>query len=856
MYNHRVSTKKIEPEKYNPLKIEPKWQKIWDKEKVYSPNLDTAKKPFYNLMMFPYPSAEGMHVGNMYAFTGSDIYGRFKRMQGYDVFEPMGLDGFGIHSENYAIKVGRHPKEQAKISEENFYRQLRATGNGFDWSRKVETYDPEYYKWTQWIFIQLFKKGLAYRKKAAVNFCPKDKTVLADEQVIDGKCERCGSIVEKRDLEQWFFKITDYAERLLNNIPGLNWSEKVKVSQKQWIGKSEGVTYRFKVKDLDIYFEMFDSVPQTFMAQTFTVIAPEHSKVHDLVKGTQHEKPVMDFIEKIKKKKIAKQFDIDKETEGVFTGRYIEYKPTGKLIPIWVASFVIAEYGSGVVNSSAHDERDFAFAKKYDIPLHPVMFPEDPKEAEKVKNLEYCYHHASDGILEEPAQFKGRRWAEVREDIINYIEEKGFGKKSAQYHLRDWLISRQRYWGPPIPMIFCPACAKASAGKENAGWQAVPEKDLPVLLPDVEDWRPEGTGTSPLANHPEFYKTTCPNCGGEARRETDVSDTFLDSSWYFFRYISTDDLTCPWKPERAKKWLPVTMYIGGAEHSVLHLLYSRFLTMVFNDLGLISHFEEPFTRFYAHGLLIKEGAKMSKSKGNVVIPDAYIKKYGADTLRAYLMFAGPFNLGGDFQDTGIEGMHRFLKRAWTLVTLAGPNGASVAGSSLMDKTIKKVTEDLENLRYNTAIASLMEYYNSLSKQKEVSKEEIEVFLKLLAPFAPHMTEELWQTLNKASVADKNFLGPAIRLSSSENFISSLSFKSIHKEPWPEYDPKMLEEGEVTMAVQINGKTRDILRLSSGEAQNLVEKKAKESEKVKKHLEGKKIKKTIYVEGKIINFVTE
>ncbi len=491
-----MQKKSTKAAQYNPSAIESKWRELWEKSGIYKPDLDKAKKsfdsaqdqplgrPFYNLMMFPYPSAEGLHVGSVFTFSGVDTYGRFKRMQGYDVFQPMGLDGFGIHSENYALKVGRHPKEQAKISQENFYRQLRLIGNGFDWSRKLETYDTNYYKWTQWIFIQLFKRGLAYRKKAPVNFCPSCKTVLADEQVVQklktqnsklkataqnskveteekiGVCERCETPVEKRDLEQWFFKITDYADRLLANIPKLNWTNKVKIAQKEWIGKSEGVTLRFKVKDMDIHFEMFDSVPQTFMAQTFTVIAAEHPKLYDLIKGTEYEKPVMEFVEQIKQKKKIKKFDLEKEPEGIFTGRYIEYAPTGKLIPIWVASFVIAEYGSGVVNASAHDERDFAFAKKYNLELHPVMFPDDPVEAQKVKNLEFCYHHAPDGILQEPTEFKGRKWGEVREDIIKYIEKKGFGKRTSQYHLRDWLISRQRYWGPPIPMVFCSSCAE------------------------------------------------------------------------------------------------------------------------------------------------------------------------------------------------------------------------------------------------------------------------------------------------------------------------------------------------------------------------------------------------------------
>ena len=865
---------------YNPTEIEKKWRSKWEESKIYQPDLDKAKKPFYNLMMFPYPSAEGLHVGSVFTFTGVDTYGRFKRMQGYDVFQPMGLDGFGIHSENYAIKVGRHPIEQAKLSQENFYRQLKSIGNSFDWSRKLETYDPDYYKWTQWIFIQLFKRGLAYRKKASVNFCPKDLTVLADEQVIDGKCERCSSVVEKRQLEQWFFKITDYAERLLNNIPDLDWTNKVKIAQKEWIGKSQGTMLSFKVKDMDMHFEMFDSVTQTFMAQTFTVIAPEHPMVYELVKGTEYEKQVVAFVEQIKEKKKTKKFDLEKEPEGIFTGRYIEYPPAKRLLPIWVASFVIAEYGSGVVNASAHDERDFAFAKKYNLELHPVMFPKDPIEAKKVRNLEYCYHHAPDGILEEPIQFKGRKWGEVREDILSFIEKNGWGKRASQYHLRDWLISRQRYWGPPIPMIFCQSCAakniilgsgatpESDSGQarmtENnmAGWFPVPDDQLPVLLPDVTDWKPKGEGTSPLANIKEFVNTTCPKCGGKARRETDVSDVFLDSSWYFFRYTSTEFKDKIFDIERTKKWLPVTMYIGGAEHSVLHLLYSRFITMVFKDMGLIA-FEEPYKRFYAHGLIVKDGAKMSKSKGNVINPDEYISKYGVDTVRAYLRFVGRFDMGGDFRDSGIEGMSRFLKRVWKLITenviLEGekrPIGSqkdSIAtlqnDKKEMNKAIKGVTEDLEGLRYNTAIAKLMTYYNYLASKKGISLEEAKVYVKLLAPFMPFIAEELYQTViaseTKQSLEDRH-VAAAPRDDKAW---------SVHQQPWPTYDPKMLEEDEVTIVVQVNGKMRDTIRFKIHDLRfkNKIEEKVRESEKVKKYLTGK-IQKVIYVPGKIISFV--
>ena len=833
--------------KYIPSQIEPKWQKKWREEKLYSPDLDKAPKPFYNLMMFPYPSAEGLHVGNMYPFSGSDIYGRYKRMQGFDVFEPIGLDGFGIHSENYALQVSQHPMDLSKITEKRFYEQLMMIGDAYDWSRTVETYKPNYYKWTQWLFLQMFKKGLAYRKKASVNWCPKDKTVLADEQVVAGECERCGSKVELRELEQWFFKITDYAEKLLKNLETIDWSEKVKIAQRNWIGKSEGVMLRFKVKDMDIHFEMFDSVPQTFMAQTFTVIAPEHPMVYELVKGTEHEKPVMEFVEEIKKKKAADKFDLEKEPEGIFTGRYVDYTPTGQSIPIWVASFAIYGYGSGVVNCSVHDERDFAFAKKYNIPLHPVMFPEDPKEAEKVKDLEFCFHHAPDGILQEPVQFKGRKWGEVREDIIRYAEDKGYGKRKAQYHLRDWLISRQRYWGPPIPIIYC----DPPAG--GCGIVPVPEKDLPVELPYIEDFRPAGKGESPLASVPEFYNVKCPKCGGPARRETDVSDTFLDSAWYFLRYPSTEFEDKSFDKLRTRKWLPVDMYIGGPEHACLHLLYVRFITMVLNDLRLID-FEEPFKTFFAHGLIIKDGAKMSKSKGNVINPDKYIKEYGADTLRTYLMFMGPLSEGGDFRDTGMNGVYRFLQRVWGLQEKLETRDKSLATSDLrmMHKTIKKVTEDIEQLKFNTAIAALMEWLNYLSRKSQESRvtlQEYKTFLLLLAPFAPHITEELWQTVSSLvsdSLVRKNY-EPTNKLTNN---------CSIHKQSWPKFDNKYLVNEEVAVAVQVNGKVRNVLMIKNDIVGNRedVEKMAKENEKIQKFLAGKTVKKVVYVEGKIISFV--
>lgn len=824
-YNHKEIEKKWPVRRkapqgkreYDSKAIESKWRDRWEQTKIYQPDLNSAKKPFYNLMMFPYPSAEGLHVGSVFTFTGVDTYGRFKRMQGYDVFEPMGLDGFGIHSENYALKIGKHPKEQAKISEENFYRQLKSIGNSFDWSRKVETYDPNYYKWTQWIFIQLFKKGLAYRKKAPVNFCPSCKTVLSDEQVIDGKCERCSTIVEKKELEQWFFKITDYAERLLANIPELNWTNKVKIAQEQWIGKREGTLIRFTIKDLRFKnqeIDVFTTRGDTLYGATFLVLAPEHS-----ISVSIKDKKVQDYIQKAKKKTQQERTAEDKDKTGVFSGLYAINPLNEEELPVWIADYALMEFGTGALFGDAHDERDVVFAKRYGIPLKPTLVTGDKKKDARIMRLEECF--TGDGKLVDSGEFSGLSSKEAREKIAEWLSKKGKGSRTITYHLRDWLISRQRYWGAPIPMIYCEKC----------DWQPVPEDQLPVLLPDVKDWKPKGTGKGPLSNVPEFVNTTCPNCGGKAERETDVSDTFLDSSWYFFRYISTEFSKKPFDKLRAKRWLPVAMYIGGAEHSVLHLLYSRFITMVFKDIGLID-FEEPYARFYAHGLIIKDGSKMSKSKGNVINPDEYLEKYGADTVRAYLRFVGPFDMGGGFRDSGIESIYRFLSRIWTFVTTKTFIDKSPIDLYL-EKLISEITEEVENLRFNTAFARLMMYYNFLVKKDKaggVYKEEIITYIKLLSPFVPFLAEALWE-----------FMGQEY---------------SVHKQSWPSFAKSRIEkEYGVTIAIQINGKTRGTIDGNRGMSKDQVERLAKSNENVKRHLKGSKIKNVIFVQDKILNFVT-
>jgi leucyl-tRNA synthetase len=877
---------------YDHSSIELKWQSKWDRGGIYQPDLDSARlktasesskteaknphlakvspgTPFYNLMMFPYPSAEGLHVGSIFTFGGIDVYGRFKRMMGYEVFEPMGLDGFGIHSENHAIKTNDHPVDHAKRTEKNFYRQLHSIGNSYAWKNKLETYDPDYYRWTQWIFVQLFKSGLAYKKNSPVNYCPSCKTVLSDEQVIDGQCERCGTVVEKRDLEQWFFKITEYAEPLLSNIEELDWSHKVKLAQKNWIGKKEGINITYQIDGFHETVTIFTTRPDTNYGATFIALAPEHDLVSKLLNGTvqvdvQIVKKVQAYVDKAKNKSEIERASEGKEKSGIFTGLYATNPLTGYQMPIWVSDFVLGGFGTGaLVGVPGHDKRDFEFATKFGLEIIRVVVGKDG-DAGSITTLDQVQEE--NGIMINSGFLDGMDIHNATEKMMDYIESKKYGKREVTYHLRDWLISRQRYWGPPIPMIYCEACAKENiswfdtkeTGKrkkekdfqsEDAGWYPVPDEDLPVKLPYIKNFKPLGTGKAPLANHPEFYETVCPHCGGKATRETDVSDTFLDSAWYFLRYLATDlkNVPFPMPKEMAEKfsnatkseiesadkrraWLPVTSYIGGAEHSVLHLLYARFLTMTLKDMGYVD-FEEPFSRFYAHGLIIKDGAKMSKSKGNIINPDEYIHKYGADTLRTYLLFLGPFNQGGDFRDSGIDGMNRFLKRVWKLFEDSEITEFTLTDERLkmMHETIKGATEDMENLRFNTTIAKLMTYYNFLSKQDSLSRQEVEAYIKMLAPFAPHMTEEIWADLGNKF--------------------------SIHISDWPTFDEKYLKKENVTIAVQVNGKLRGTLVVPVADKanQSLLEKKAREDEHVSKFLTDK-VRKVILVPGKILNFV--
>ncbi|HET7458200.1 MAG TPA: leucine--tRNA ligase, partial [Gemmatimonadaceae bacterium] len=652
---------------YEPAAVERKWQARWADRGTNDTDLAHGESPFYALMMFPYPSAEGLHVGNLFAFTGNDIYGRFQRLQGHTVFEPIGYDAFGIHSENYALKVGEHPAELTPKNIANFQRQLTRAGLMLDWRQVVNTSSPDYYKWTQWVFLQLLERGLAYKKKAAVNWCPFDKTVLANEQVEGGVCERCGTPVEQRFLEQWFFRISDYSGRLLDNLDWLDWSETTKQAQRNWIGRSDGAEVRFlvptqgeveddEVDDNAVLMEarevrVFTTRVDTLFGATYLVLAPEHPLVDEITSAEQRAE-VDAYRDRTAKQDVVSR-KVTKEKTGVFTGAYAQNPATNTLIPIWIADYVLMEYGTGAIMAvPGHDERDHEFARKFDLPIVRVVAGEG-EDAETPIPDEGAHAHDAGGRLVNSGEFDGMSVDEGKRAIVAWLAAHDAGRAVVNYRLHDWCISRQRYWGPPIPVIYCDEC----------GMQAVPEQDLPVVLPFIKDFKPDDSGVSPLARHEEWYVVPCPECGKPARRETDVSDTFLDSAWYFLRYPSARRDDVPFDAELTKKWLPVDSYIGGNEHAVLHLLYARFITMVLNEAGKVD-FEEPFTKFRAHGLIIREGAKMSKSKGNVINPDAYMEEWGADAFRTYLMFLGPYEQGGDFRDQGIIGVKKFLDRLW------------------------------------------------------------------------------------------------------------------------------------------------------------------------------------------------
>ncbi len=801
---------------YDPKAVERSWQTLWAERGTNRVDLDAAADPFYALMMFPYPSAEGLHVGNLFAFTGSDISARFHRLRGKTVFQPLGYDAFGIHSENYALKIGAHPMELTPKNVANFQRQLERAGLMVDWSAKVDTSRPDYYKWTQWVFLQLYKQGLAYKKAAAVNWCPTDKTVLANEQVEGGLCERCGTPVEQRVLEQWFFRISEYAERLLNNLETLDWSAITKQAQRNWIGRSQGAELTFAIgESTETTVRVFTTRADTIYGATYLVLAPEHPLVATVT--TEAQRAAVAAYQDATKKQDLISRKSTKEKTGVFTGAYAKNPATGADIPVWIADYVLMEYGTGAIMAvPGHDERDFEFAQVFGLPIVRVVAGAEQDAQTPFDGAAYTEDAGCRLVNSGP--FDGMSVADAKVQVTSYLAAQGHGQAVVNYRLHDWCISRQRYWGPPIPIIYCDAC----------GTVPVPESQLPVELPFIPDFKPDDSGVSPLARHEEWYRVACPSCGGAARRETDVSDTFLDSAWYFLRYPSATRADVPFDAARTKTWLPVNSYIGGNEHAVLHLLYSRFITMVLKDAGHID-FEEPFTRFRAHGMIIREGAKMSKSKGNVINPDVYMEEWGADAFRMYLMFLGPYEEGGDFRDQGISGVKRFLDRLWASVRDAATDGAAdPAVMRQLHRTIKKVGDDSGALAYNTAIAAMMEYMNHVRRgERTPHRDEVLPLVQLAAAYAPHLAEECWATLGHAG--------------------------SVFDAGWPSYDPAMLVDDEVDLVVQVNGKVRGKLRVAADITQDAALAAAQADAGIAKFLVGE-IKKVIFVPKRLLNIV--
>ncbi|NBX78758.1 leucine--tRNA ligase, partial [bacterium] len=734
---------------YDVLQVEKKWQQRWKKTNFQATQPATSnQKKYYCLDMFPYPSGSGLHVGHWRGYVLSDVYARLKRLQGYNVLHPMGWDAFGLPAENAAIKEGKHPAVATAKNIANFKEQLQAIGAIYDWSKEVNTTDPHYYKWTQWIFLEMYTAGLAYEAMTPINWCPSCLTGLANEEVVSGGCERCGSKVEQRSVRQWMLKITDYAEKLLDGLDKLEWPEKVKLMQKNWIGKSQGLVFTAPVKDTDLTIQTFSAHFEAFAADSFVVIAPEHSFLPTLLAGVENKEEILQYAQHMIRERNAHK---DVGPDGICTGRYIVDPVSGKDLPIWVANFALAHYGTGIVKCSAHDERDFAFAKKYNIALNPVLFhPTDTQLNEKIKNLEICYTDMQKGILAQPQQFAGKCAGDVREEIIKYCQEQGLAVPKTTYKLRDWVFSRQRYWGEPIPLVHCGAC----------GVVPVPESQLPVLLPDVEKYEPTGTGQSPLAAIDSWVNTECPRCGGLAQRETNTMPQWAGSCWYFLRYPNPDLDTAAFSPQDMNYWLPVDLYVGGIEHAILHLLYARFYVKVLHDRGHLP-FDEPFTHLFNQGMVCKlsekSGAveKMSKSKGNVVNPDEIVQQYGSDVLRMYMLFMGPPELDCEWQDAGIEGIKRFAQRFVTFISGQQSKAGDLSGEAQREKTedgaitkrvhrfVKDFQERIAAFKPNTAVACCMELINDLMKMNaQLSRSSLEMILVSYSVLAPHAASEL------------------------------------------------------------------------------------------------------------------
>ncbi len=826
---------------YQPQEIEKKWQEKWEADRLYRAVIDPSRPKHYALTMLPYPSGD-LHIGHWYAMTPSDARARFMRMRGYNVMFPMGFDAFGLPAENAAIKHGIHPKEWTYKNIERMRRQLRSMGAMFDWEREAISSDPEYYRWTQWFFIQLYKHGLAYRKKAPVDFCPTCNTTLAREQVWgeDRHCERCGTPVVRKELEQWFFRTTRYAEELLDFSP-LDWPERVRVLQMNWIGRSEGASVTFHTEQGDP-IEIFTTRPDTLWGATFMVLAPEHPLVEKIT--TPEQRAAVEAYQF----QAARQSDIqreaaDKEKTGVFTGGYAINPVNGERIPIWIADYVLMTYGTGAIMAvPAHDERDFAFARKYNLPIVPVIQPVD-EQGNPIEPLldgsTMTEAYTGGGVMVRSGPLSGTRVNDEKGSknpgimaVIRYLEEKGIGRFDVSYKLRDWLISRQRYWGAPIPMIYCEKC----------GWNPVPEEQLPVLLPDDVEWRP--TGESPLKLHPTWKQTTCPQCGGPAERETDTMDTFMCSSWYHLRYLSPHYDQYPFDPKEYDYWMPVDTYTGGIEHATMHLIYTRFFHKACRDMG-ITKGPEPMIQLRNQGMVLGEdGEKMSKSRGNVVAPDDLVNRYGADTVRAYLMFFARWDQGGPWSYTGIEGTHRWLRRVWTLFTTPTPPTSTASAETLralrrkVHQTLRSVTRDFENFEFNTIISSLMELLNAMQKAFDQGAsgspewaEAVDIYLRMLAPVCPHIAEELW-----TEVLGKPY--------------------SIHQQSWPQVDEEAAREEMLTLPVQVNGKVRDRITVPADADDETIKTAALAAAGVRKFLDGKEPRQIIIVPKRLVNIVVE
>ncbi len=813
---------------YRPEEFEKKWQKIWEEKKLFKTNIDSKKKKYYALVMFPYPSGT-LHVGHAKNYVIGDVVARFRRQQGYEVLHPIGFDSFGLPAENAAIEKGGHPETFTFKNIETITKQMKNMGISYDWDRMIYTCTEDYYKWTQWLFIELYKKGLAYKKEGSVNWCPHCNTVLANEQVVDGKCERCGTVVEKKFLSQWYFKITEYAEKLLNDIDKLDgWPDRVKTMQRNWIGKSTGAEVDFKVVDMNKTLTVFTTRPDTLWGVTFMAISPESPVLQEIVHENYRDK-VNKFLNKMAMEDRFERTSVDSEKEGVFIGRYAINPVNGEKIPIYVANYILNEYGTGVIMAvPAHDERDYQFAKKYNIPIIQVIEPENGE------NVELPY--TEKGILINSGEFSGLNLKADYSKIFDFLEEKGIGKRSTQYKLRDWVISRQRYWGAPIPMVYCEKC----------GHVPVNSDDLPVKLPKEVEFKP--SGVSPLKEDSDFIHTKCPICGGDAIRETDTMDTFVDSSWYYLRYINPKLEEAAFDKEKVNRWLPVDQYIGGVEHAVLHLLYSRFITKALHDMGYLD-FDEPFKNLFTQGMIYKDGFKMSKSKGNIVSPDAMIEKYGIDTLRVYILFIGPPEKDVEWSDRGIEGANRFVKRIWNLYDKLIPMTKDINSENLKLKNIKdenlrrklhsvlkSITEDMEGkFHFNTAISKSMELINEVydylnnneNPNLELLKEFEEKFLVFMYPITPHLSEELWHRLGKNDL--------------------------VAEQEWPKYDKNALIEKQIELAVQINGKVKGRISINADITKEDLEKLV--LDKFSKKINGE-VKKFIYVPKKLVSLVVK